>query len=256
MVLVSTMLSGCGGSGDAGPVDTGVAGIWTASNVPGTTAMLFVSPTSVQPSFSAPLDFFYQTVSANCTGEYSGNLVVPQAGQQLSGSGYFNPSVLLPGAACSMSGAASFDGEFNPGASFLLTADVGTASQPTLEWKADDLYHQPSDLPALAGAWLSADGSVWNIDVTGALTETQVQAPYTGCTVTGQVSIINPAYNLFAFNMSWSDCPSGPEEHGQALEGLLAIDSSVTPYQLLGGGVVNSGSGEVFNVAVQALRQP
>jgi hypothetical protein len=101
-----------------------------------------------------------------------------------------------------------------------------------------------------------SDSSIWSIDSGGAVSVSNVVSTYAGCTVTGQISIINAQFNLYSFVVRWTNCPSGPGEQGQTWTGFLALDSDVTPAELLGGGVADTGDGGALNQSLIALGMP
>jgi hypothetical protein len=97
----------------------------------------------------------------------------------------------------------------------------------------------------------------------GSFTETNPAAPFTGCTVSGQIYIIDPNHNLYLYEMNWSNCPSGPEQSGQTVVGVLTLNDAVSPSQLIGGGLsttlatvtVGQNLSEELNVSFAATKQ-
>jgi len=131
----------------------------------------------------------------------------------------------------------TFTGTVDPAISLSLTGN----SPSTVNWVYDDtLYNQSSSLALLVGNWsmldIFGDTQLFNIDLNGVVSGTSVAL---GCTIGGQIEVINQYYNLYTFNIHWTECPSGPYEHGFNINGLLYLDNTVTPQQLVEGAIVN-----------------
>jgi hypothetical protein len=242
----------------------GVGGIWTASS-PNAVGMLLTSQTSVSSGWPGPISLFYQmTIPAcvnnpgNITG-FTGSLAITNStvgesplyvsGTQTIGSDDCAGGAYAPG--------NTFTGSLVPASTLSLTeTDTSYSVSYTTSWTFDaNLYNQPSSLDSLAGTWNdTTDVDTLTISPAGVMTESNLQAMYAGCTVSGQVSIINQYYNLYSFILDWEHCPSGPYEHGVALTGLLFLDTSTSPVQLIGGGI-STNDGGAYNLAFQAADQ-
>jgi hypothetical protein len=243
----SSTSSSSSSGGPKGPA-TGLGGIWTSTG----TDLLFTSPTTEQSLWSGPVDFYYEAFVIACgttdvgfTGELTAN------GNSLSGTGdQSNNDCFAP-----IYTPESFQGTIVPGQSLSLTVIDSTGAQSTIDWTFDSLYLQPSSLSALAGQWVTSDSSIWSIGSAGQVDVSNLASEYAGCTVTGQISIINAQFNLYSFTLTWSYCPIGPYENGQVWTGFLALDASTSPSQLLGGGVINMVTGYAYNQSLIAVAQ-
>jgi hypothetical protein len=105
-----------------------------------------------------------------------------------------------------------------------FTTDAGTSTQGTLDLTFDALYNRPSSLATVAGTGylvgggpgfldIAADGSIW-----GHL--------HTIGDYSGQISVIDPAYNLYRVQLTLSAV-------GFVGNGLATMDDSVSPSRLM-----------------------
>jgi hypothetical protein len=102
-----------------------------------------------------------------------------------------------------------------------FTTDAGTSTQGTLDLTFDALYNRPSSLGTVAGAYsvgagfltIAADGSIWGHE------------PTIG-DYSGQISVIDPAYNLYRVQLTLSAV-------GFVGNGLATMDDSVSPSRLM-----------------------
>jgi hypothetical protein len=100
-------------------------------------------------------------------------------------------------------------------------------------WTYNSLYNYPSSLAAISGSWigaLSAGGGgeqTLQITTTGAIS---VQNPTGTCTITGQVSLIDPLYNAYAVSLTFAgitgDCQGPLAATGQ---GIAYLDYTQSP---------------------------
>jgi hypothetical protein len=94
-------------------------------------------------------------------------------------------------------------------------------------WTFDDLYNQPSSLAAITGNYTGSSGiglGNLTIDSSGSITSAN------GC-ATGQVSLIDPAYNAYDVTITYSttvSCPGGAES-GLTAKGIASLDPNVAP---------------------------
>jgi hypothetical protein len=162
---------------------------------------------------------------------------------------------------CDESETQTYYGTLVPGATLSLTAydesPINPTTVVTTDWVFNPIYDQPSSFTAIAGTWVNADGSTLNIDTGGLMSVTNLppDPATTGCVVTGAVSLIDPNYNLYAYSMTWNNCPGGGLEHGLFITALVAIDATVSPTQLIGGGLQTDGEGGAANVPISAVLQ-
>jgi hypothetical protein len=229
----------------------GVGGVWTAT-VSGLPVLLFTSPSAIQTGLS-PINFFYQTSSCPIfIPGYTGAIAITNS---VAGASPLDVS----GAGNQANGPtpSAFNGSLVPGASLSLTNGSDcSGNATTTNWTFDEVYYQPSSLAAISGSWANSDGSTLIIGTNGGISEFDVpdNSVPPGCSIGGQVSIINPYYNLYSFAITWSNCPAGPDEHGRNYSGLMTIDYSVSPNRLVGGGVRSDNVGGFNNFLLVATR--
>lgn len=261
----------------------GMGGVWTASyftnigpneGISSTTGVMLSSAVPFTSNSSST--FFYVVdggvdVGTNCESLYSGNLIASSAplgqGQSngFTGSGLFTPN----NSNCenTLSQADSFSGTLYPGSSIQTTDDfaniywsmAGLYSYPQVQ----EVYFQFSSFAAIAGTWKNIDGSVFAIDGNGVITVTGSQYGGGACVVTGQVSLMNQtyagadfgAYNMYSITVNWGINTHGDCEHGASMTGLIYLDNTVSPSQLIGGGQLEGFDGYDGNMLIQATQQ-
>jgi hypothetical protein len=117
--------------------------------------------------------------------------------------------------------------------SITSATSMGTAlGTESHTWSYSKLYAETPSLTKLAANY--TDGSnTMTLSSNGTIFE---QDPTTGCVINGQISIVNPSYNAYAFNFTFASC-TGTEAalNGQTAMGLGYLDDSVTPNQLVFG---------------------
>jgi hypothetical protein len=90
------------------------------------------------------------------------------------------------------------------------------------------MYEQPSSLAIVAGVYrrLTVDGPTEDAIVTvngdGAITGTRED----GCTFNGQMSVLDPDRNLYAFELTATDCAAQSGQH----EGLALLDDELSEH--------------------------
>jgi len=269
--LVVASLSACGGgsgsSSDSSspppPTSQSPGGIWTVQYTEGS------GPNTGDTIQGKALvtetgDFFYGGINtANGCAEIGfGTLAVK--GSSVSGTA--NTSVVtfstVPGvnASCSYqdgttSGRAMLTGTLTQRSSLDLTSSTTTSAgmalaSETHTWAYSSLYAEMPSLANVAGNY--ADGSdTLTIGADGSIFE---QDPASGCVVNGQVSIVNPAYNAYAFSYTFESCTGvATALNGQTATGLGYLDDSVSPNELVYG-VHLSVAGQIIAVAGELPR--
>ena len=211
----------------------GIGGIWTTTSpASGATAMMFTSPTAlpINKGSCTSLNMFFEDQAPGQ--DFVASLSINATA--LSGTAYSDP--------CVSQAENGLSGTFEPASSMtLLGSGPNFSFNETFNWQFDDLYNRLSSLSTVAGRWVSNDLSTWNIDATGAITESNLPAPYTGCTVTGQISILNQFYNLYAISFIWTGCPAPYVGDTQTMTGYMAVNDPAAPtgpMHLIGGGAV------------------
>jgi hypothetical protein len=205
-------------------------------------------------------EFYYETIysgesSPLCVGLYSGTLSAN--GSSVSGSGNFYGSGTLGGLAVGCPGEQSdtFSGTLNAGSSLSLTDNI----IGQINWTFSNLYDQPASLAAIAGNWLISyplDGqgsdAILSISSSGAL----YMLATSGCTYTGQISVINPSYNLYSVSLTATGCTENYAVlNGLTEQGLATVDSSVTPNVLTLGASVTLPTGGTFINVFDSTRE-
>ena len=227
----------------------GMGGIWTAQiyNSDQTTGTA-LALTSIDPEYD---QFFYTSTNEGCTNQGIGNFnpIAPTLGQT---DGEFNLTGNNDFVYCAQlnHGSVAITGELYPGTSMQFS-DTAASYYWTMDGlytypQQTELYFQNSQLSDLKGTWLNFDGGIWSIDENGVITMSNVpESSNLGtcpATITGQITLMTPisansdigAYNMYTFDI---ECISVKTD-GRSLyfKGLLYIDNSVSPKQLIGGG--------------------
>jgi hypothetical protein len=230
----------------------GLSGIWTAApQIPHGVGYPAITANAVMLSTGSG-EFYYQTTytgasSPLCVGLYSGTLSA--SGSSVSGSGTFYGDGTLAGLAVGCPGEQSdtFSGTLMAGSSLSLTDNV----IGQINWTFSSLYDQPASLAAIAGNWSISYtwdglGSTVSISSSGALS----MLATSGCTYSGQISVINPSYNLYSVSLTATGCTDNYAVlNGLTEQGLATVDSTVTPNVLtLGSSVTLPTGGTYVNV--------
>jgi hypothetical protein len=190
-----------------------------------------------------------------CIALFSGSLT--RSGTTVSGTGYYFPSpyALDLGYAptCqSASQSMTLSGTLNPGESLSLTS-IDTQGSGTRVWTYDQSYNLPSSLSSLAGNWLLRSGDIMSITNNG---ELFVQQAATGCTINGQISIINSYYNVYAVSLSEANCSgSKAAVNGVVQQGLLTLppsSDSISSPGLFGGTTAILSNGNAYIESLNA----
>jgi hypothetical protein len=248
------------------------AGVWTASTSGGGTALLLASgipvdwnPPAIENANIQGLNFYLQMSASNCSELYIGGLSggpgTMAGSYSIAADTTFNSNPAGPASGCAPNDAGSLMGSVVPENTLSAVLSSPSSSQQSVSFVFDPIYNVTSSLASLAGSWANIDGSSIVIQSDGTFIETNPVAPYSGCSVNGQLYILDPDHNLYMYEMVWSSCPSGPGQNGLTVVGLLTLDNSATPNQLIGGGESSiqitgqSGSIEAQNVSFLATRQ-
>ena len=137
----------------------------------------------------------------------------------------------------STSAATTLSGTVAERSSFTITATSTTSlgmalGSETNTWSYSNLYAETPSLATIAGNY--ADGSdTLTLSSNGTVFE---QDPTNGCVINGTVSTVNPSYNAYAINLTWSSCTGSMAVlNGQTATGFGYYDDSVNPPQLVYG---------------------
>jgi hypothetical protein len=130
------------------------------------------------------------------------------------------------------------------------TTDLGSAFSNSASLTYDPNYDRDSSLSVVAGNYQDG-GAVLNIAANGVIFE---QDPATGCTINGQVSIIDSAFNAYDVLMTFSNCVGNAAIlNGATFTGLGILDNTVTPEHLVVG-MTGAVSGVVVSIVISLPR--
>ncbi len=218
------MLSACGGgNGAVPPVQTqtkaptpqvaGLNGIWDGSynsNVTGQTcndmqALIFNGQV--------------RAVSKSCDMVLTGDLTVNGNTASIS----FN-SFSMDGSGAN--GTASFTGNFTAGSVIAGTYSTSGKDSGHFTLNYNIVYENNSSLSKVEGSWEYKSASDW-IDLRISKVGDIVGADSNGCSYSGNISIIDPAYNLYAYKITLGNipkftCPDTGKYTGVASIGIAA----------------------------------
>jgi hypothetical protein len=123
----------------------------------------------------------------------------------------------------------------------LISADInfttsrGAASQSTIALSYDPIYERDSSLESVAGNYLDTERNVViNVNNDGELFS---QDPRSQCITNGTVSVIDPAFNLYRVEYTFSNCKRHHQEvlNGMVAEGLATLDDTQSPEAVIMG---------------------
>jgi hypothetical protein len=267
--LLAVALAACGGGGSSStstpsPVvnNQSVGGIWnsnyTASN--GDQIQAVAIATEDGRYFSASKD-----LSNNCEELSTGTLSV--SGSTVSGN------VVSAVATYATSSGVNTTCTFSDGSTWATGTVSGTVVQrstatitstgttgsgtalpaSTVTWSFNVLYNEPSSLAKIAGNWMGATGNTLTINADGSFF---VQDPVSGCVINGAASILNASYNAYAWSATYANCQgTSAVLNGQTPTGIVTIDDTVTPNQLVGGVSVTLATGQILIVVAGDTRE-
>ena len=111
------------------------------------------------------------------------------------------------------------------------TTTAGLQDQITVTLNYDAIYERDSSLATIASLYDDGSGIVTDIASDGMIFE---QDPVLGCVTIGQVSVIDPDFNLYDFQFGLSNC-TGPDAilNGASFVGLGLLDDTFPPEVLL-----------------------
>jgi hypothetical protein len=137
--------------------------------------------------------------------------------------------------------------------SLALTA-TGTTSMggalpaETTTFTFSSQYLNASSLATIAGNY-NDGGPTMTVDANGAVFE---QDP-NGCVISGQVSVINSAYNAYGIQLTFANCTGASAGlNGVVASGLVTLDTATSPATVVGG-ITGNIRGQLF---VEAFNLP
>lgn len=129
--------------------------------------------------------------------------------------------------------------------SFTTAGGARTTGTVSLDYLPD--YADDSSLAVIAGNytdtfWLM--GGVFNIASNG---ELFYQDPIDGCVINGKFAIIDPAWNAYDIEYSYSNCPAFPFFNDVTFRGLATYDADLGEVVVIANGLwAGEPSGQVF----------
>ena len=138
----------------------------------------------------------------------------------------------------STTGVGSLSGNLDERSSISADIDFttsrGAASQSTIELSYDPIYERDSSLESVAGNYLDTERNVViNVNNDGELFS---QDPRSHCITNGTVSVIDPAFNLYRVEYTFSNCKGHQKVlNGTVAEGLATLDDTQSPEAVIMG---------------------
>lgn len=229
-VTVANSAGAIGIISGAGKPYQSLGGAWTATPPSGASAAMLSDYVG---------DFFYATAASGCTNLFQGALTPLDSADATSGYGEFSSA---PSSCGGNPQSETYSGSLSPGVSLTLTNTGATSGIGVpINWTDNvSIFNQPSNLALLAGSWTTPNGDTIAIDASGNLSGS---LDTSGCSVTGRLSIIDPATNVYRLGLAYSGCASIPPDlsgfvtdvaglDGATVTGLASLNTSVTPAQL------------------------
>jgi hypothetical protein len=116
-----------------------------------------------------------------------------------------------------------------------FTTSRGDATQSTIALSYDSIYERGASLESVAGNYLDTERNVViNVNNDGELFS---QDPESHCIINGTVSVVDPAFNLYRVEYTFSNCKGHHQEvlNGKLAEGLATLDDTESPEALIMG---------------------
>ncbi len=275
--LVILVLDGCSGGGSSGggsSAGTGVSQSVTAQSIGGiyrgklTSASGAVLDSLLIVSEDGRFISATEDPTSHCANVAQGSMIA--SGATLSGGGNFGlidyTTVPAVETDCLFSdgsywGTSSVSGSYVTKTSMTLSS-TNTTSLSTvmpvspLTSTYDTLYNESSDLSKTAGNWTDQTGTVISIDGNGVIFSQQSSTGTgTGCVLNGQLSVIDPLYDVYTTTVTFSNCQFGTVDlNGTTALGLVSLNDKVVPNVLYIGYTLNISTGVSFMVYTVATR--
>lgn len=227
-------MAGCGGGGGSGggsvPQDAAVGGIWEGTATvagQGTFQVIGLVAEDGRAHFIQEDGVQYwgtmQASGSRVTASFTGATEVGTTflDGSTSGSGTLN-------------GTIQERRQLSASTSFTTTA--GTRTTSTLSLTYNSLYDRDSSLATISGNytnWFAPGSDAVNVSSNGTLFG---QDPSTGCVYNGRVQIVDPNYNAYTIEYSYSSC-TGAESalNGATFRGIATLDTTVSPNVAIAG---------------------
>lgn len=151
----------------------------------------------------------------------------------------------------------SLSGTVVQGSSMTITPALTTANGTMLSSGSEALsfnamYNQASAISDLAGNWTGPTGVVTAVSATGIIS---AHDPTSGCTVSGQYSVLDTSVNVYSASATYADCQGDASVlNGLTASGLVTLDTSTSPNELIGGMSVTLPNGTVVVAVASSTR--
>ena len=130
-------------------------------------------------------------------------------------------------ASCNLSGAITE--RVSLPVSLRCTTALGNTLEVAATLRYDTVYERGTDLATIAGDY-DDDGAVLSIDSAGNIFK---QDPISGCVYNGQITVIDPDYNVYGMDLTIGACVVSPELNGTRWSGFGTLDNTRIPEELL-----------------------
>ena len=250
-LLFSVTLVACGGGGGDGGSTTApplsnqsVGGVWEGTDSDGDDIVGLVTEDGTF-HFIDPSGQGFGRISVSNNNQVSATYIyVADLGTAFSDGS--------TSAACTLSGTIAERQSLTVNSE--CTTTQGSVSQVSAALAYSSLYDRDANLATIEGLYDDL-GNVLSIDSAGLLFE---QDATNGCVLNGQVTVVDPSYNAYEVEFSVENCNVGSQElNGTAWSGILTLDNTVSPEELIFGVVGNvtiSGETATFALVGRAPR--
>lgn len=236
VVAAAIAIAGCGGGGGAGDggssntPNAAVGGIWEGTATiagQGTVDLIGLIAEDGRAHF-IQLDGVQYWGTVRSTGN---DVTANFDGAVEIGSTFVDGSTSGTG---SFSGTVASRSRLNGTVTF--TTSRGSRFTSTVTMQYNSLYDRDSSLATVAGNYTSAaapGSDAINISSNGELFG---QVPSNGCVINGTVSVVNPAYNAYGVQYSYSSC-TGVDSvlNGSTFSGIATLDNTSAPETAIAG---------------------
>lgn len=119
--------------------------------------------------------------------------------------------------------------------------DNGISSSGTISLAFNSLYNRASSLAAIAGNFREpTSGAIVSINSAGVAF---AQDAVSGCVLNGSVSLINPSFNAYRVQWTYSSCLGAAAfRNGLTFRGLATLDNTGSPEEIVLGATAASGA--------------
>ncbi|MDH3440077.1 MAG: hypothetical protein OEM63_04960 [Gammaproteobacteria bacterium] len=198
------------------PVDQAMGGIWVGvlTNDMSQTSELFVA--------LATDDGRFRFLSGESGLQFVGTQVINTTHIVGTGIGYADPAV--PWLDASVVSDTSTDGQLIERDSFSGIWSTASGESGNFDLFYNDEYESPSSLSLLEGVWTAYDDfrnptATFTIDAMGQFTGQNTS----GCTSSGQISLIDDRYSMYDVTSTISNCFIAGDYSGLAITGELSV---------------------------------